>query len=562
MKERVTQFDFDSAFKALDEIETPKVKGLKANRLNLKESVRRVDRLSKLIEDYYDVQSNDDMQQASEDRAGEIAKAKLSRIEKIVDLDAESEDDILPSYAGKIICQCPQCMTLFYKNSEDVVESADDPTIINVEEVCQHCGNTDGYTIIGKVAEASPEEVASELSGEETEVGSEENEENYAEEIPEEDTEETPEGEEVDISNLGSSDTGSEENYAEEETEEMPEEPEENNEEELKESAFFDFLNNSYLMEQIEDTAEDDELDDLNETLDPDLKAKLEAHNEYIEYIQKEIDEATAELEKAVNPEIKASIQSKIEALKASLDEAIPEAVKNGSTDSDDELPDADEIPEEAIEGEIEDEEEAPEENNKKEKELSESISKPLRESEVSRILNLIDGWSTQNYKKDDTDPDLVENRSATRKHSDAELLAHLRSDETRKNVDPSDVVIEDLDRVEDFDSRSFDECVTKHLTETYKNVKSFTSTDCTICRSNLIIEGVIKFKSGKQKVTTFKFKPSGAKNKLAGLNEDFKNSKFELSYFMDRRRNHMLAESLSYNYKIGKNKIKGKVSF
>ena len=57
---------------------------------------------------------------AQEEREAEVAKAKLARIEKIVDLDADSEEDLLPSYVGKVIIQCPQCMTLFYKNQEDI----------------------------------------------------------------------------------------------------------------------------------------------------------------------------------------------------------------------------------------------------------------------------------------------------------------------------------------------------------------------------------------------------------------------------------------------------------
>ena len=39
MKERVTKFDLENAFKALDEIEIPKVCKVRPNRPNLKESV-------------------------------------------------------------------------------------------------------------------------------------------------------------------------------------------------------------------------------------------------------------------------------------------------------------------------------------------------------------------------------------------------------------------------------------------------------------------------------------------------------------------------------------------
>lgn len=185
-KEKISRFDLEAAFKALDEIDIPKVRGIRPNRMDLREAVVRADRTSALIEDYYDLNDPEDVQDASDDRAAEIAKAKLARIEKIVDLDAESEDEIQPSYVGKTIIQCPQCMTLFYKDPTDIEPSEDDPSIVNVAEICQHCGNDSGYTLIGKVAEETPEEAAAEAPVEEPA----ESEEESSEEVPEEETKE------------------------------------------------------------------------------------------------------------------------------------------------------------------------------------------------------------------------------------------------------------------------------------------------------------------------------------------------------------------------------------
>jgi hypothetical protein len=159
MKESVTKFDLEAAFKALDEIEIPKAgRGIKANRAPLTEIFSKKTKLESLLEDYYDVNDINDLSNAKDARDAEIAKAKLARIEKIVDLNAESPEDLLMSYVGKIIVQCPQCMTLFYKDPEDVVEDENDPTTVNVDEVCQHCGNESGYTLVGKVGEITPEE--------------------------------------------------------------------------------------------------------------------------------------------------------------------------------------------------------------------------------------------------------------------------------------------------------------------------------------------------------------------------------------------------------------------
>ena len=157
-KESVKKFDLEAAFKALDEIEIPQTKGIKANRVDLKERFGHKSATEILVEDYYDVSSAEDLKDAQEERDGEIAKAKLARIEKIVDLNAESPEDLLPSYVGKVIMQCPQCMTLFYKNPEDIEPSEENPDIVNLNEPCQHCGNTSGYTLIGKVGAVTEDE--------------------------------------------------------------------------------------------------------------------------------------------------------------------------------------------------------------------------------------------------------------------------------------------------------------------------------------------------------------------------------------------------------------------
>jgi hypothetical protein len=187
MKESITKFDLETAFKALDEIEIPTVTKVRANRPALTEIFSHKSKFDALMEEYYDVGSMAELDDAKEAREAEVAQAKLARIEKIVDLDAETPEDLLPSYVGKFIMQCPQCMTLFYKNPEDVEASEEDPNTVNVNEVCQHCGNEAGYTLIGKVGEATEEETAEFTQEETVDVTSTD------EEIPEEPAEDSEE---------------------------------------------------------------------------------------------------------------------------------------------------------------------------------------------------------------------------------------------------------------------------------------------------------------------------------------------------------------------------------
>ena len=201
MKESVTKFDLEAAFKALDEIEVPQVsEGILANRPALTEIFSKKTKLDVLMEEYYDISNPAELDDAKDAREAEVAKAKLARIEKIVDLDAESPEDLLTSYVGKYIMQCPQCMTLFYKNPEDIVEDENDPEIVNVNEICQHCGNETGYTLIGKVGEVTPEEAENYQEAEEdvTEVdvqGTEEETESSEEDLD-------LEGEEINLDDI------------------------------------------------------------------------------------------------------------------------------------------------------------------------------------------------------------------------------------------------------------------------------------------------------------------------------------------------------------------------
>ena len=253
MKESITKFDLEAAFKALDDMETPVAeRGIRANRAALNEIFSRKTKFDALFEEYYDVSNTAELEDAKETREAEIAKAKLARIEKIVDLDASSPDELLASYVGKYIIQCPQCMTLFYKNQEDVEASEDDESVVNVNEVCQHCGNESGYTLIGKVgaAEEEPEEETTEEGEEDNfdlSATADDEEGTDEEEGTEEATEETTEDEDdFDLdAELAAFDTV-------EESEE---------EEDTKEESFSNRYDGNYLLEQLNEEAENDDMD-------------------------------------------------------------------------------------------------------------------------------------------------------------------------------------------------------------------------------------------------------------------------------------------------------------
>lgn len=321
-KESVKKFDLEAAFKALDEIDIPQTKGIKANRVDLKERFKHKPATETLVEDYYDVSNTEDLEDAKEERDGEIAKAKLARIEKIVDLNAENPEDLLPSYVGKVIMQCPQCMTLFYKNQEDIEPSEENPDVVNLNEPCQHCGNTSGYTLIGKVGAVTEDEADKydETSAEENELDLD-----FDKGTEEVDAEGTGEGAK-EMSDEETSDKETSEDASEEDLDldlNLDEVPEEEPEEEKKEES----LNLSKEASENESEHKSENLA-LNEEVDKDLDEKLKAHNDYITYLQQMIKQEEEALKKAENDEIRAAIQRRIDAFTADLEAALPDAVK------------------------------------------------------------------------------------------------------------------------------------------------------------------------------------------------------------------------------------------
>lgn len=117
-----------------------------------------------------------------------------------------------------------------------------------------------------------------------------------------------------------------------------------------------------------------------------------------------------------------------------------------------------------------------------------------------------------------------------------------------------------------EFDDERFNVLATKYLNEIYSNVSDFTTTSVKANDlSKVVIEGVIHFKSGKEKKTTFTFNENkvikSGKVKLVGLNETF--SKDRAFVLVGSMKDHnLIAESLSYSYLNKDKKIKGKVNY
>ena len=90
---------------------------------------------------------------------------------EIIDVDAETCDDLQVNYVGKIIIECDCCHARLYKDPEDLVlgSSEDGVELFNIEEECPVCHTNSGFRVIGKIEPYSDDAIKPEEAEEEHE---------------------------------------------------------------------------------------------------------------------------------------------------------------------------------------------------------------------------------------------------------------------------------------------------------------------------------------------------------------------------------------------------------
>ena len=137
---------------------------------------------------------NEDIFSADRDGINELSDFMSSDVDdkekiSIIDMDAETEDDLQDSYVGKIICDCNVCHSHVFKDKDQI--TIDEDGVVDIEDDCPYCGEHNGFVIIGEITEFNPnakEEVAEETTENEeaTEEPAEEADNEPAEEVDEE----------------------------------------------------------------------------------------------------------------------------------------------------------------------------------------------------------------------------------------------------------------------------------------------------------------------------------------------------------------------------------------
>lgn len=143
----------------------------------LSEAFKKLDFLTEEEFSLQDTAGLDDMDQ--------LLKTPANNIANVIDLEADTEDELQDTYIGKVILHCPVCNSMIYKDLEDIVKD-DVEELVNIGEECPYCYTSEGFKVIGIV---SPFEETSE----------EEEQEDEEEDPDEEEKELTEEFEKVEV---------------------------------------------------------------------------------------------------------------------------------------------------------------------------------------------------------------------------------------------------------------------------------------------------------------------------------------------------------------------------
>lgn len=183
----------------------------------------------------------------------------------------------------------------------------------------------------------------------------------------------------------------------------------------------------------------------------------------------------------------------------------------------------------------------------------TEDIEEFLNEDEIKLFNDLVSRCKECKGMKEEPKEEAVSEECEGEDCSEVEKEEPVKEEKKEKEL-----------KLESFDEEKFDKLVTRYLKETYSNVKSYKTTEAGLndAANKVVMEGLITFKSEKQKPTKFVFeaKEITAKNqlKLVGVNEMFSNSKaFTLLGTVNN--NKLLSESLSYRYEVGGKKVRGR---
>ena len=453
----------------------------------------------------------------------------------VIDPEAETVEDLQDSYVGKVILDCCVCHSKIYKDVEDVVVEDD---IANANEECPFCYTTDGYKVIGQVAAFGEEETTEE---------------------PKED-EDTKDTEETDTKD----ETELEEGFLGFKTKKEKEK-------EAKAKA-----------EKEAQKQRDKELKDREERARQQSAADSWARNDKAKRdAQREYNSNRSSQSSRVSNTGKAGVYYSggdyySEDLKETLNEANDDGYVIGVVDSNGVLTSL------GSKTLFKSEADAQEANRdftatdhkaqikiiplEKAKTLapkdkvvySTKSGKVFMGNRIGESVNNVNVETDEdviNVATDDNGKVTVTTEPKVNAVESEEVITPIEPEvqsEINDNVEDGGEIEIDMD---EFDEESFDELGENYLKEVYENVKSFKTSNVSLVKDKLVVEGVIKFTSGKSKKTNFIFESREAtksgKVRFIGENKEIARGRksFTVTGRVDNKK--FMSESLNYNYGV-----------
>lgn len=186
----------------------------------------------------------------------------------------------------------------------------------------------------------------------------------------------------------------------------------------------------------------------------------------------------------------------------------------------------------------------------KKDDHISDVFVRPTTDEDIKKGIRLLEDLNKVEIETDKSELEIESDESGKITVTSEPKDEEITDDQVDVTEEP---VYQDYD-IDEFDETEFDELGESYLKKIYENVASYKTTKGSLKDDTLKLEGIIKFKSGKEAKTNFIFESKSVtktgKLKLVGENQQFAKGKksFTLTGRVDGKK--LVTESLTYNYR------------
>ena len=419
----------------------------------------------------------------------------------IIDLEAETVEDLKQSYVGKVVLDCNVCHSNIFIDKDEV--TVDENGVANIDMECPYCISNEGYTVIGKIA-------------------------------PYEDEEEVPEEEPLEEVEVDASEEEIEEGL-------------------ISRKEHAKGYSNVYTDVEKGITS-DIEADVVTDELDKQLKEGVDSEDDTNECGDSDKLEECGDTEKidecgdteTVQEELELDGEPELRGVGKLRHRDDKEGVEEIRGKNNTDLSGTDDLHESIQDVQITTDDETMTMTTKEDG----GVAVETTPNEPEETFEETEEIAEENPELEEGDEVIVpiddDEEDEIELNSEVDAL----SDEEVEELETPDEV-----EINEFDEDSFDELGESYLTSQYDNVEGFKTVNAKVINDSLIVEGVIRFNSGNSKCTSFVFEASqfNSKTKSAlfeGYNNQISRGKKTFKMNCSINEGKVTPTKLSYNYR------------